>query len=352
MVPQGSELDNGVFAILSFATPDHIFTFRLENRGTGAIDARTVLRELAQRQLNAAGGAAQPTEKAPERSQAESEMIALLPATAPQGYGLTASVTAAGGDELTAEDNVDAGVVDFLNNNSITATRVWGTDDSSLFGAVSITRYPYDIFAAASVNEITKGDREVISKNALRDVPDVVAYRGTGAASDQIGTAFRRGDMKGVGDLAVLLARPNVDVHVLELMGGADVGGAAGPAIDESARRAYQSRIVELQREIDEAHGHNDGARAERAELELDALVEQLSEAFGLGGRSRATGSSAERARTAVTYRVRAAIRRLAQLHPDLGRHLRNSIRTGTWCSYRPETEMSWTIERRVPTAR
>jgi len=195
MVPQGSELDNGVFAILSFATPDHIFTFRLENRGTGAIDARTVLRELAQRQLDAAGGAAQPTEKAPERSQAESEMIALLPATAPQGYGLTASVTAAGGDELTAEDNVDAGVVDFLNNNSITATRVWGTDDSSLFGAVSITRYPYDIFAAASVNEITKGDREVISKNALRDVPDVVAYRGTGAASDQIGTAFRRGDM-------------------------------------------------------------------------------------------------------------------------------------------------------------
>jgi hypothetical protein len=166
------------------------------------------------------------------------------------------------------------------------------------------------------------------------------------------GRTVRIRDMKGVGDLAVLLARPNVDVHALELMGGADVGGAAGPAIDESARRAYQSRIVELQREIDEAHGHNDGARADRAELELDALVGQLSEAFGLGGRSRATGSSAERARTAVTYRVRAAIRRLDQLHPDLGRHLGNSIRTGTWCSYRPESDVSWTIERRVPTAR
>ena len=128
--------------------------------------------------------------------------------------------------------------------------------------------------------------------------------------------------MKGIGDLAVLLARPGVEVHALELMGGRDVGGAAGPALDERARRAYQARIVELQRDIDEARADNDHGRAERAELELDALVEQLSEAFGLGGRSRTTGSSAERARTAVTYRVRSAIRKLAELHPDLGRHL------------------------------
>jgi hypothetical protein len=44
---------------------------------------------------------------------------------------------------------------------------------------------------------------------------------------------------------------------------------------------------------------------------------------------------------------VRAAIRRLAELHPELGRHLANAVRTGTWCSYRPEHEVVWTIERR-----
>jgi len=48
-----------------------------------------------------------------------------------------------------------------------------------------------------------------------------------------------------------------------------------------------------------------------------------------------------------VTYRVRAAIRKLDQLHPELGRHLANSVRTGTWCAYRPESDVSWTIERR-----
>ena len=190
--------------------------------------------------------------------------------------------------------------------------------------------------------------------------PEAAAARAAGAGAEpellSEGDSWRVGfggrtvrirDMKGVRDLAILLARPGVEVHALELMGGADVGDAAGPAIDEKARKAYQARIVELQHDIDQARDDNDRARAERAELELDALVEQLSEAFGLGGRSRTTGSSSERARTAVTYRVRAAIRKLDQLHPELGRHLANSVRTGTWCSYRPENEVSWTIERR-----
>ena len=164
------------------------------------------------------------------------------------------------------------------------------------------------------------------------------------------GRSVRIRDMKGLGDLAVLLGRPHTEVHALELMGGADVGGTAGPVLDATARRQYQERIVELQREIDEARADHDTARAERAEVELDALVAQLSEAFGLGGRSRASGSSAERARTAVTYRVRSAIRRIGEVHPEAGRHFTNAVKTGTWCSYRPEHELVWTIERRALT--
>jgi hypothetical protein len=48
-----------------------------------------------------------------------------------------------------------------------------------------------------------------------------------------------------------------------------------------------------------------------------------------------------------VTYRVRAAIRRISEIHPELGRHFSNAVRTGTWCSYQPETDLVWTIERR-----
>ncbi|HEX2048026.1 MAG TPA: AAA family ATPase [Acidimicrobiales bacterium] len=158
-------------------------------------------------------------------------------------------------------------------------------------------------------------------------------------------TTCRVRDGKGLRDLAVLLSRPGEDVHCLELVGGADVGPAAGPVLDQEARRAYERRIRDLQSDIDEARTANDPVRAEWAEAELDALVQQLSAAFGLGGRSRATGSAAERARSAVGWRIRAAIRQVVEAHPPLGRHLQNAVRTGTWCSYRPETAVTWEID-------
>jgi tetratricopeptide (TPR) repeat protein len=171
-----------------------------------------------------------------------------------------------------------------------------------------------------------------------------LVWEGATWAVTYAGETHRLRDSKGLRDLAVLLARPGEDVHCLELVGGADVGGEAGPALDERARRAYQQRIRDLQGDIDEAHDANDPARAERAEAELDALVQQLSEAFGLSGRARATGSAAERARSAVGWRIRAALRHATEVHPVLGRHLQNAVRTGTWCSYRPEVATTWTI--------
>lgn len=143
----------------------------------------------------------------------------------------------------------------------------------------------------------------------------------------------------------MLLARPGQDMHCLELMRGANVGSEAGPALDEQARRAYQRRIRDLQQDIDEAREANDPVRAQRAEAELDALVQQLSEAFGLSGRSRSTGSAAERARSAVGWRIRATLRHVAEVHPELGQHLHNAVRTGTWCSYRPETAIACEID-------
>ena len=160
------------------------------------------------------------------------------------------------------------------------------------------------------------------------------------------GRTVRVRDLKGLGDLAVLLRRAGEDVHCLELMGATDVGGSGtGPALDERARREYQARILDLQRDVDEAHEANDPVRAERAELELDALVTELSKAFGLGGRARSGGSSVERARTAVTFRIRAAIKKVAEQHEVLGTHLAHSVRTGTWCAYRPEREVRWVVD-------
>jgi hypothetical protein len=157
-------------------------------------------------------------------------------------------------------------------------------------------------------------------------------------------TAFAR-HTKGMFDIAALLSRPGQEISAMDLIGAGAVVPSTGPVLDERARAEYQVRIRELQAEVDDADRANDPYRAERATLELDALVDELSSAYGLGGRSRETGGeTAERARTAVTWRIRAAIDRLQTSHPELADHLRRSVQTGRFCRYEPSTEVSWKL--------
>jgi hypothetical protein len=162
------------------------------------------------------------------------------------------------------------------------------------------------------------------------------------------GRTVRLPDSKGMQDLATLLARPGREVHCTELVGAAVEQADTGEMLDAQARRRYEARIVELQGELAEAEEANDRGRADAVGLELDLLVDQLAASTGLHGRSRRTGGTAERARTAATWRIRAAIRRAAALHPALGAHLRSAVRTGTWCSYQPENAVEWQVSAAV----
>jgi non-specific serine/threonine protein kinase len=74
--------------------------------------------------------------------------------------------------------------------------------------------------------------------------------------------------------------------------------------LDAEAKAAYKRRLEDLRDELDEAERFNDPLRAVRAREEIDAIVRQLAAATGLGGRQRAAGSHAERARLAVTKRI------------------------------------------------
>jgi hypothetical protein len=148
---------------------------------------------------------------------------------------------------------------------------------------------------------------------------------------------------KGMADLGRLLASPGREIHCLELVGATTDESSTGAVIDATARRQYEERIRELQAEIDEADAAHDHARAERAQVEFDAIVDHLTSALGLGGRVRdAAGSTVERARSTVTQRLRTTIKRLASAHPELGRHLAASVRTGIYCSYQPEHPTGW----------
>ena len=139
-------------------------------------------------------------------------------------------------------------------------------------------------------------------------------------------------DLKGLHDLARLLGVPGRELHVLELAGapgagrsaeasgeGLGVQGHAGELLDERARAEYRERIRDLSEAAERAAAAGDDERAERAREELDQLTAALAAAFGLGGRARKSGDPAERARSAVTWRIRSALTKIEQAHPPLG---------------------------------
>ncbi|MFJ6945943.1 AAA family ATPase [Streptomyces wuyuanensis] len=158
-------------------------------------------------------------------------------------------------------------------------------------------------------------------------------------------------DAKGLRDLATLLATPGTDVPAVRLLaaGSGETAVAArsfggDPVLDEEAKTRYRRRLEQLDDAIDRASASGDDDRAAAYDRERAALLDELRSAAGLGGRTRRLGDEAERARKAVTARIRDTLRKLGPLHPELAAHLRASVSTGSACGYRPEQPVRWRL--------
>jgi hypothetical protein len=167
-------------------------------------------------------------------------------------------------------------------------------------------------------------------------------------------------DAKGMRYLALLLARPDAEMHALDIVGAergsagsstppraasSELGGSglgdAGEMLDAEARQAYRERLRELDADIAQAEEWNDPERVNRLQSERQFLVRELAAAVGLGGRSRVAASAAERARLNVGKAIRAAIQRIHANSPALAAHLGVAVHTGTFCSYMPDPGLS-----------
>lgn len=168
-------------------------------------------------------------------------------------------------------------------------------------------------------------------------------------------------DNKGLRLIVRLLGDPWHEFHALELAAEVDVADARAPvkrgprdrtvdlasaagapiqALDPQAKQEYRHRLAELAEELESAEDDNDPGRAERARTEIDFLTQQLSAAVGLGGRNRPVGGHDERARLLVTQRIKASLRKIAEVHPALHEHLQETLRTGYRCSYVPDPSL------------
>src|SRR5262249_13231275 len=86
---------------------------------------------------------------------------------------------------------------------------------------------------------------------------------------------------------------------------------------------------------------------AEKLESEIEFIIHELARSLRRRGRDRRLGSAAERAPINVTRAIRVAIQRIWDHNGPLGKLLDESIRTGSFCSYRPrsDTPINWRFE-------
>jgi len=158
-------------------------------------------------------------------------------------------------------------------------------------------------------------------------------------------------DSKGIRDLAVLLSAPDREVPAAELMaqGMAVDAGGADAVLDERARKQFKARLADLDADLADAEAANDLGRIGSIKGERDALAHELAGALGLGGRARTLGDPSERARKAVSARIRDAVKAIGACNPELGDHLQASVRTGTFCSYAPASPVRWRVTDDTP---
>jgi hypothetical protein len=176
-------------------------------------------------------------------------------------------------------------------------------------------------------------------------------------------TAFLKAT-RGLHCLALLLRYPGREFHVSELVAiPMDAPAAApvvtasrhlrdsddrlttaglsdgGPALDAQTKLECRRRLNDLRQEINEAEQFHDPNRAAKAQDEMHAIARHLASAIGLSGGDRKTSSGAERARFAVTKRIKRAIRKIGEAIPSLGHHLLARVKVGYFCSYDPHPD-------------
>jgi hypothetical protein len=180
-------------------------------------------------------------------------------------------------------------------------------------------------------------------------------YEDTGAWTvGNAGDTFTLADLKGLHYLRYVIQRPGTDIAALALSDAvSDHPGATheeadlGEVLDATALSSYRRRLSELDNQLETADQRGDQATAERLSTERDALVSQLRAASGLGGRTRRTGASTERARIAVRRAIATALKQIDLHAPDVARLLRDSVRTGRACRYDPNPDhpVTWVTD-------
>lgn len=180
------------------------------------------------------------------------------------------------------------------------------------------------------------------------------------------GKMFELNDTRGVRYIAYLLRYPGRSFSAVELASGLCAGGAGTASLSSTPSNGYlkvrsdleagdavvdtrmmtevKKRLEALRGRRLEAEEHGNTAQRTACDEELAQIERYLKSAEGLAGKTRVFTTASERARKAVSNRIRDALQRVEAKHPSLGMHLRGALKTGNAFMYQPQPSVHWEI--------
>ncbi len=197
-------------------------------------------------------------------------------------------------------------------------------------------------------------------RETIAELPPTWTLRRTGSrwlVSDQHGE-FLLPPFKALYDLHLLVTQPGRPIPVTLLAGTAPAAGstaisvkdittrgqadaAAALGLDRIAYEQYRRRLIACREERVQAESAHDL----RAVKGLDREVAQIDAEIAANRRlAGGAGNSADRARKAVSLRLRRGIDQIAAHCPELAHHLRRSVHTGFTCVYEPCETAHWLL--------
>ncbi len=113
--------------------------------------------------------------------------------------------------------------------------------------------------------------------------------------------------------------------------------GDPGEAADQKTLSQLKGRLVKIQKGKEEARELQDWETFEELEDEEEKLHQYIRQTFGLGGKSRRSGSHADKARINVTRAIKRVLDKIRKQDQALAAYLKSTIKTGFQVSYTPD---------------
>ena len=165
------------------------------------------------------------------------------------------------------------------------------------------------------------------------------------------GKSVRLKHSVGLSYSSELLRLPGKEIEAIALTGGGDNPSTEIQAATGGIEMADAKTIGEVKKLLAERRAElaanaqiKDWARKGELKEEIAKIEQYLKETQGHAGKARRVAGGVEKARKAAGNAIARAIKDIQPHHPELARHLKDSIRMGVTLAYLPGTPTDWTL--------